>query len=94
VYTVLVDWVAIADHADQRGFVHGASFSDCTIVGPATLVLVDDGNRLSECDFMRPVGAGVGGEAAPTLYLIDCAFERCRFDSSISFLARGGGHPL
>jgi hypothetical protein len=74
--------------------VQGASFSDCAIVGPATLVLVDDGNRLSDCDFMRPVGPGAGGEAAPTLYLIDCAFERCRIDSTITFRPRPGGDPI
>jgi hypothetical protein len=82
-----VDWVAISERADQRGFLRRQRFSDCTIVGPAALVLVSDGNRLTDCDFMRPARTGPGGDPAATLYLVECTFERCRFDSSISFLA-------
>ena len=86
-----MEWVAIAQRADGQGVVCGETFRDCTIVGPALLVPVAAGNRLRDCDFMRPPARGAGGEAAATVYLIDCLFERCRFDSSISFLPRRDG---
>lgn len=91
-----MEWVAIAEHADEQGVVRGQVFTDCTIVGPAALVLVADGNRLSECDFMRPAihAASEGAMlSAPTVLVIDCAFVRCRFDSSVSLLQEPGGDP-
>jgi hypothetical protein len=91
-----VEWVAIAEYADEQGVVRGQVFSDCMIVGPAALVLVADSNRLGDCDFMRPASHAASAGAAllaPTLHVVDCAFIRCRFDSSVSLRRQPGVDP-
>jgi hypothetical protein len=89
-----VDWIPIAERADTLGVLRGQLFSDCTIVGPAALVLLAEGNHVRDCDFMRPVRADpAGGPERATVYLFDCTFERCYFDSSISLLGRHEPDP-
>ena len=72
--------------ADSEGVVSDQRFADCEVTGPVQLVPVGTENRLWECEFTYDPDnvAQLHPGGGPTLFVVDCAFTRCRFAMDVN----------
>lgn len=74
----------LADLADERDLLIGWTFDDCTLVGPAVVVLVGDGT-LSGCTLRGdPAGLfwplGDRDHVIGAIGLLECTITNCRLE--------------
>jgi hypothetical protein len=94
-----VQRVQISDEADGDGTIRDKSFEDCLILGPAALFPIGAGNEFTDCGFDWGQTSAVvsqhqfWGVQAQTdkyvpVFLVDCSFVRCEFDTSVRLEGR------